>query len=281
MASAGNLVVTLTSDQSQFIAGMSSAGSHLDKFGNTITTNTGHMQKFSLHTLASRGNLRLFSETTGIATGNIHHLIGVMGIGGPIIAGLAAGILAVKASLEADAEAAKKAKEEQSKYFDIIFKISELKSGRLPLTEEMKEAIKRSDELGNKIIELQKHPLQNIRLGYTGGDISAIRRTIEENYGNELSQINRLKAALQINEEIKNKPHKLDAHERSVMRIETGGRAAAVFMAEHMPPIHSENSLISQKSDTNVQNAIANLNTTLHGDLMIINENLPKVGATR
>ena len=100
MASAGNLVVKIISDQSEFVSNMRDAGTHLDEFGNVVKNSGDHLHKFNINAFMSRGNLRLLGEAAGVSLGPIHHMIEAIKSVGPVYGGILAAGFVLHAAFE-------------------------------------------------------------------------------------------------------------------------------------------------------------------------------------
>lgn len=123
-ASAGQLVVTLTSEQGDFVSGMSKARGELDKFSSAGDKASGHASKFNAHILTSKGAISTFAAATGASAGELRHFLHAFELApGPIGIAIAA-VLALKMAWEHEQEAAKKAHEEDIKHFEDFRKLS-------------------------------------------------------------------------------------------------------------------------------------------------------------
>ena len=126
MPSAGNLVVTLTTDQAKFVSGMAEARGSVDKLGQGLNGSQEHFKKFNMHSLASRHAIGTFAAATGTAVGPLSLLVHAFMLApGPI--GLAlAGILAFKEALGLASEEARKAAEQTNKFSEDIKRALEI-----------------------------------------------------------------------------------------------------------------------------------------------------------
>ena len=161
MASAGDLVVTLTADQAEFTTGMQKASETVNTFGDTANKTTGHMGKFNAHMLTSRHALGTFAMATGTALGPLSHLIhGFMLAPGPIGA-VIAGILLFKEVLNDQSEAAKKAAEANAAYYKTM--VAPALRSRGEWTQEMKKEYEEYEKYGKEAARQEKIAKENRR----------------------------------------------------------------------------------------------------------------------
>ena len=157
MASAGSLVVTLTTDQSQFVAGMEQAEKKT--------------KEFDAHILTSRKSLGLFAASTGAALGPLRHFTEAF-TGGLGIWGAALGtLLAIKEVVNFQTAAFEAAAEGANKFYDAM------KSANMEtLTKSLEDVDNRLMGLKNGWIMTMAsmgEPLWTGMLEQTKGDIAA------------------------------------------------------------------------------------------------------------
>ena len=152
----GNVEVTLTANQAQFIAGIKEAVSHVEGFGGSVTRSQGHVQKFSAHMLTTRAAVGTFASVIGESSGALMHFVHGFMIGGPIIGSAVAAILLFKESMASLTEETKKNSDEMQKRLDIIKHMKELEGKSIPETSTQKKLDEERKELANQRNELQQ-----------------------------------------------------------------------------------------------------------------------------
>ena len=111
MASAGDLVVTLTADQAEFTSGMQKASRTVNDFGEVGSKATGHIAKFNIHMLASRSAITTFAAATNQSVGPLSHLVHAFMMAPGAIGAAIAGFLLFREAMNAAAEQEKRTAE--------------------------------------------------------------------------------------------------------------------------------------------------------------------------
>lgn len=145
MANAGNLNVTLTSNQATFTATMQGAAGSVNKLTETVNGSKTHFEKFNSHMFVSRHAIGTFAAISDSAVGPLSHLVHAFMLF-PGVAGLAAGaMLLIKETFDHVSESTAKASEKIKEHYEVLRKIREFADE------------KRTTPLDEHIRTLEKH----------------------------------------------------------------------------------------------------------------------------
>src|ERR1700685_4472440 len=98
-------------------------GEGVEKLGKQLV-GLGH------HHTSARHAVRLFAEATGVGTGGIMTLVHSMGMMGPELGGAVGGFIRLKQAMDAEAEAAKAAKDHTDALIESVMKYTEARKER-------------------------------------------------------------------------------------------------------------------------------------------------------
>jgi hypothetical protein len=163
MGNAGTIKVSLTAEQTQFVAGMQAAADQLDKFGKACKNGTEHVKKFDAHMLTGRHTIAAFAALGDTPAAPLMHMIyAFQAFPGP--AGIALGLLvAWKTAQEKHAEYTRRANEETKKFVDTMRSVSQL-TGDNRTGEYFNRVSDELDKVNAKIAEQKKNATPGISI---------------------------------------------------------------------------------------------------------------------
>jgi len=149
MPSAGDVVISLRSEQATIKPAMESAASSVDGLRDSVTGTHSHFERFNLHALASRHAIGTFALATGQAAGPLSHLVhGFMLAPGPIGAAIGA-ILLFRHMMEASSKATEEATKKQAEWHKGFMETQKAMSGKTesPMEKQMDAEQKRLESV--------------------------------------------------------------------------------------------------------------------------------------